>query len=604
MLRWLASCTLLLCGAAALCAPEGTDPAGAAGRLAKMPVKEITVFKDGHAFVLHAGRMPVDAKGDVRLDYLPVPVLGTYWPYSADRNVRLRGVTASPRTVRVEKTALDLAQLLEANPGAAVLVRETNGRRYPAQVVGVPKRSEEKPAARLGSTEPPEASYPYPPGVENAPGSETVLLKTPEGVQALPLRRVEVVTFRGDFRRAVPVQEARNQLTLHLEWPAGAAPPRDANVGMVYLQKGVRWIPNYRVSIDGHGNAVVKLQATLLNQLVDLEKVTANLVIGVPSFLFKETPDPISLQEAFPELSRFFHPDSATGYAFSNAVMSQGGFGVGGFGGGGLGGGFGGRAARWRAERASAPENEVESEQNEDLYVFTLKGISLKKGESAVLPVAEYPMKYRDVYTLNVPLAPPKELQQNLTPEQALEMARLLRTPRAEHRIRLTNLGPHPLTTAPALVVNGDRVLAQSLMTYAPAGTDTDLKLTTAGNIQAKRSDTETQRTPNALIWQKETYGKSDLAGALSVENRGREPVDLEATRWVPGLVDHVDQGGIAERVSLLDGDDTEALPPGARGSWSGWWSALNGIARISWKVRLEPGKSTELRYAWHYFWR
>ena len=28
---------------------------------ASMPVKEITIFKDGHAFVLHEGEMPTDA---------------------------------------------------------------------------------------------------------------------------------------------------------------------------------------------------------------------------------------------------------------------------------------------------------------------------------------------------------------------------------------------------------------------------------------------------------------------------------------------------------------------------------------------------------------
>jgi hypothetical protein len=48
------------------------------GTLAKMPVKEITVFKDGHAFVLHEGPLPTDGAGNVVLDYLPAPVLGTF----------------------------------------------------------------------------------------------------------------------------------------------------------------------------------------------------------------------------------------------------------------------------------------------------------------------------------------------------------------------------------------------------------------------------------------------------------------------------------------------------------------------------------------------
>src|SRR2546427_6978036 len=59
------------------------------GALAKMPVKEVSIFKDGHAFVLHEGSMPVDASGDVVMDYLPQPVLGTFWAYTTDANTKV-----------------------------------------------------------------------------------------------------------------------------------------------------------------------------------------------------------------------------------------------------------------------------------------------------------------------------------------------------------------------------------------------------------------------------------------------------------------------------------------------------------------------------------
>ena len=40
-----------------------------------------------------------------------------------------------------------------------------------------------------------------------------------------------------------------------------------------------------------------QILATLLNELIDLKDVTANLVIGVPSFDFKDSIDPIALQQ-------------------------------------------------------------------------------------------------------------------------------------------------------------------------------------------------------------------------------------------------------------------------------------------------------------------
>jgi hypothetical protein len=38
--------------------------------------------------------------------------------------------------------------------------------------------------------------------------------------------------------------------------------------------------------------------------------------------------------------------------------------------------------------------------------------------------------------------------------------------------------------------------------------------------------------------------------------------------------------------------------------NWPAWWSHFSGVGRIQWKLTLEPGKSVEPGYAWHYFWR
>src|SRR5437660_7702321 len=102
-------------------AQERAAPLGA---LAKMPVKEITVFKDGHAFVVHQGAMPTDEAGNVVMDYLPTPVLGTFWPYCIDKRATLKAVTAARRRVKIERTAMTLRDLLEANPAPEVVVTD------------------------------------------------------------------------------------------------------------------------------------------------------------------------------------------------------------------------------------------------------------------------------------------------------------------------------------------------------------------------------------------------------------------------------------------------------------------------------------------------
>ena len=105
------------------------------------------MFKDGHAFVAHEGEMPTDEHGNVVMDYLPAPVIGTFWPYSAEKRARLASVVASQKRVLVERTALSLRELLEANIGAEAIIAESGTNRYAATILGLPARSAEEQAA-------------------------------------------------------------------------------------------------------------------------------------------------------------------------------------------------------------------------------------------------------------------------------------------------------------------------------------------------------------------------------------------------------------------------------------------------------------------------
>jgi hypothetical protein len=578
---------LMLCCVSAGAFADRAEPLSA---LSKMPVKEITVFKDGHTLVLHEGTMPTDANGSVQMDYLPTPVIGTFWPYSNDKGVKLTAVVASPRKVLVTRTALSLRELLESNPGADVTITQMDGKTFDAKVLGVLTRSSEE----LEAVSPPSSGEKLP------EKGNILLLKTAAGVDAFPLDNIKSVSFRGDLKRTATDEEFRNLLTLKLDWPNNR-PAKTAAVGMMYLQKGIRWIPSYKMTLDGKGGATLKLQATLLNELTDLQDVTANLVVGVPSFAFKDTPDPISLQQAFAQLSPYFAADARTNYAFSNAIMSQQ--------------AAGGRAGEQRGfgggDPGANPGPELTgSEKNEDLYVFTVKHLSLKKGQRMVIPIAEYALKYRDVYTVDLPFAPPQEMRRGgqFNNEQQAEMARLLAAPKALHKVRLTNTSKLPITTAPALILNGERVIAQGMTTYTAPGGSLDLTLTTATDIRIRKSDKETGRTTSAVNWNNQSYGKIDLAGTISLINYADHPVDLEITRNVLGNVGKADHEGVASMVNVFEDDDYAAHSetPSWWGSysWPDWWAHFNGIGRITWKTHLDAGKTVDLGYTWHYFWR
>ena len=557
-------------------------PADACGSMKapSMPVKEVTLFKDGHAFVLQSGRMATNEAGDVVLDRLPSPVLGTFWPYASDRRARLRSVTSGRSDVRVERTALDLRQLIDGNAGAEVVVTEIEGPTYKARIVGVPERRPDERRA----------------GVAVTP-AEVALFEGEEGTRVVRLDRIRDVRFTGAFRSTVAEDDVLDRMTLRLDWDG--APQKEADVGLVYQQKGLRWIPSYRVESDGAGRATVKLQATIVNELVDLVDVTANLVVGVPSFPFEDTPDPIGLQKAVAELSQSFRRDARTAFAFSNAIMTQ-------------------QLASGRGhlpdEAPAAPGPDLGPEvagsgAHEDLFVFTLEHVSMKKGERAVVPMGEFSMKYRDVYALDLPVAPPPELWRNLDGSRQAELARVFGTPRFTHRIRLANGSAVPLTTAPALVLRDGRLLAQGLMTYAAAGAESELTLTTVSDLAVRKEEQETARVPDATTWQGEKYGRVDLSGVLTLTSYRKDPVEVEITRHVLGNVGTADHGGRKDRVNVLEDAGAAGGGPAlpywwSAFSWPWWWSHLNGVGRVQWTVTLQPRQPQALGYTWSYYWR
>ena len=555
------------------------------GVFANMPVKEITVFKDGHAFVLHEGKMPVDTDGNVSIDYLPRPIIGTFGAYSANAGVKLTAVVSQKRVVPIKRTALTIPELIEGNVGAKVRIVEAGLAPYETTIVGIPTRSTEE----LSSTDPPGSPEKLP------ERGSIVLLKYEGGVKAVPISRIQEVTFLDEPRLQLADEQFRDMMTLKLDWSI-RKPQENADVGMVYVQRGIRWIPNYRIDIDGKGNATVKLQATIVNELADVEDVKAHLVIGVPKFAFENTVDPISLQQTVAQLSRHFRPDSQSAYAFSNMIMTQ--------------------QVRMPERHVDVPDSgetldlgpEVAgSGKNEDLYIFTLEHVTLKKGQRMVVPITEYELKYRDVYVLDLPFGPPPEVRHNLNNQQQAQLARLYHSPKVMHKIRLDNDAKYPLTTAPALILRQGRIIAQGMTTYTAVGASSDVELTAAVDISVDKLDKETDRIPDAVKWDGYSYARSNLTGTITLTNRRSDTVTLEIRRSILGQIDSASHKGTIEHLGRHEGG---WIDPTSRPFWWGWynwpywWYHFNAVGRVSWECELNPGKEIELEYQWHYFWR
>jgi len=426
------------------------------------------------------------------------------------------------------------------------------------------------------------------------------VLKTAEGTKVMPVEQIQQVVFKGPHKTKVACEEFRNLLTLKMDW-AGAGAAKSARIGLFYLQKGIRWIPGYKIELDEQGNAAVKMQATLINELADLDDISVNLVIGVPTFAFKDNVDPMALQQSLAQLSSYFQSggqarNSPLAYQFSNAIMSQS---------------VESAAYNPSSSATAAPDLGPEiggSGKAEDLFVFNVPHVTLRRGERLVMTVAEFKLPYQDVFTLDLPFAPPPEVRCNFNNEQQRELARLLNAPKVQHKLRFTNQSKYPLTTAPALILKNKQLLTQSLVSFTSPGAAVDVSLTTSVDFQVRKMDKEAKRTPDALHENGNAWSRVDLSGRISITSHRSQPVVLEVNRHVLGAADKADHNATLEKVNAFHDESAanyEDYPYwwGWYG-WPTWWNQVNGLGRIVWKVQLEHDKPVELNYDWHYFWR
>ncbi len=216
-------------------------------------------------------------------------------------------------------------------------------------------------------------------------------------------------------------------------------------------------------------------------------------------------------------------------------------------------------------------------------------------------------MEYSDVYSLNIPYAPPAEMWRDIYNNNQNELAQLFAAPKVEHSIRLKNSSEHPLTTAPALVMKKGRILAQGLMTYAAPGASADLGITEAVDIGVKKSDSELKRTPNAIEWQGIRFARIDLSGKVTLTNYRKEPIEIEITRNVLGTVDSASGDATTEMLNVAEdlsiGVGRDPWHWWSRYRWPWWWYNVNGCGRITWNVTLDPARPLDLEYTWYYFW-
>jgi len=265
---------------------------------------------------------------------------------------------------------------------------------------------------------------------------------------------------------------------------------------------------------------------------------------------------------------------------------------------------------------SAAPPTDMDVEvlgPQEDLFLYKVEHLSLKKGERMVVPVTGLQLGTADAYVWQIPFSPPSELFDQLNEQEREQLMLMSRGARVYHKLRLKNDSEVPLTTAPVLILKDGQVLAQSLLRYTSIGGTVDVDVTVATDVHTRKWEEQTARQDNAKTIDGTVFSQLTMRGFLELTNYKKEAVTVEITRAVLGTVTETDNEGKITQLHSLE--DWSFLPEGDLGRWPGWtwswwsrwpwwWRWANDVSQIEWQVTLGPGETRRLQYEWSYYTR
>ena len=338
-------------------------------------------------------------------------------------------------------------------------------------------------------------------------------------------------------------------------------------IHLMYLQKGISWSPNYYLEILGEQKAKLSLKANVLNDLEDLTDVEMNFVVGVPSFIFGHVPDPLASSQDF---FTFINQLNRNNGGYNNSLSNAGGT----------------YAVSYSAETYEeqivliGEKPQVEGANNEDLFFYKKRKVTLEKGSRAMFDILEMEFKYEDIYTS---FLKPSSYNPNNYNNQKNDKQRNL----VWHTLVFENETEYPLTSGPIFFMkktttSSNVPISQNQLSYTPSKGEADVKMTVAPDIIILDADKEIKREMNVR------NNKDDLVtveGSIDITNHRTNEVNLEINRIITG--------------DLLESDL----------SWNtvGITTQLNNLNKkfkATWEFKLKAGETKKITYTYQVYFR
>ncbi len=557
----------VMCGLA--CSLQITSAAGGGIQDAKLEVEKVALFKNGLGYITSTATLPQDA-ATVRFGQLPVPTFGTFW-VGYTKNLKVCGLVASMEDVDENVPAQNVGQLLHANVGRKVILRTGTGEKdvVEGMILAGPAETEFREPAGPYFMDTRRRQEGHGRSVVDVAPTNIVQIKTDKGIVALNIHSITRADFEGDDAiHPASVKQKRPGIRMELDQPAGRE-----KVFISYLTRGVTWSPGYLIDLSDAKTARFSAHALVINELMDFKKVNLELITGFPNIKFSEVPSPIAMSQ---NLADFLNSltmgrtdrerDARRGMMTQQqvAMVSNVAF-------------YDEFETPLTPGYASATQGMV----SEDLFLYPVKEFSLKKGETAWLPLFTAEMPYKHIYTWKI------EDFVDSDDRYRNERDRAESRPSEEvwHSCRLMSNLKMPLTTAAAEFVKDGAFTGQDICYYTAPGAETTIRINRAMNVLAEQAEGEVKRSRNAGRFYGYDHDLVTVQGELKLRSRLDQPVKVEIIKELSGEVLEVSPDAKDEKTAK-----------GLR--------QVNPKHVLTWEIELKPGEERKLSYKYQVYIR
>lgn len=495
--------------------------------------QRVAIFKNNTAFFIQEKQVDASTKKTRLSENLPNATFGTLWFYAPNNRITL--LQGSTQAIEQELPSGNIKELLIGNVGKSVSLVLDDDTQVQGNIITC--------------------------------NEALLVIKTIQG-QWLSLIPQQVKRAAFATNPSLSYSQKTSKRVLDFEF---ARANNRQNIQMMYLQKGITWLPNYHIALQKEGKAQITLRANLLNDAEDLKNAEVNFVVGIPNFAYEYLPSPLTQSTQVADFVNTLNRRSNNPVSMARGDIT-----------------------RQQLSNVAVPSNYAFNETTqeavefeglsgktaEDLFFYQAKDVSIAKGGRAFVDVMQVEVDFEHIYEVAL-----STNQQQSSYYRQLNQENINQV---WHSIRLHNNSKLPWTTGTALITKANddgspEAMSQDKLSYVPSGGKGKIRLTVAPNILVKDSEEEIAREENKRGKGGVRYDLVKVAAKVELKNYKDEAVKLNLSRKIIG--------------EALKSDLAWQVNKEVQTSIS-----FNPYTSLDWDIDLKPNESKVINYEYQIF--